>query len=63
MAEVVKIDSGQHPNEVATSKDILEKIRNILLEHDNKESDIPVTHMYWNLLNQYRRLRSQENAN
>jgi len=42
-----------------TSADILEKIKVILVEYDNKESDIPHTHVYWTYLNLYRRLRSQ----
>lgn len=54
---VVKEDKPVH------SSDILEKIKAILFEHDNKETDIPISHGYWHLLNHYRRLRNQENGN
>jgi len=45
-----------------TSSDVHKQIEGILKEYDNKETDIPLNHNYWNLLNQYRRLRSLENA-
>ncbi len=32
----------------------LKRIQEILAEHDNKESDIPVDHGYWELINFYR---------
>ena len=57
---ISKESQDAHVDETTTSKDILKRIQTILLEYDNKETDIPITHGYWNLLNQYRRLRSLE---
>jgi hypothetical protein len=36
--------------------ELLTKIGNILKEYDNKESDIPLNHEYWGLLNRHRGL-------
>lgn len=47
---------------VETAMDVHRKIEAILKEYDGKESDVPLDHIYWNLLNKYRRLRSLENA-
>ena len=44
------------------STSVHKRIEAILKEYDNKETDIPLNHHYWNLLNQYRRLRSEENV-
>lgn len=36
--------------------ELLAKIGDILKEYDNKESDIPLNHEYWGLLNRHRGL-------
>ena len=45
------------------STSVHKRIEAILKEYDNKESEIPLNHHYWNLLNQYRRLRNEEKEN
>ena len=39
-------------------EDTLKQIKQILLDHENRESDIPITHEYWKLLNKYRSLKN-----
>lgn len=39
-----------------TAEDVLKKIQGHLKEHDGMESNIPLKHEYWGLLNLYRRL-------
>lgn len=34
--------------------EILKKVGEILAEYDNKESNIPLNHEYWDLMNRYR---------
>ena len=36
--------------------DLLHKAGDILKEYDNKESNIPLNHEYWDLMNRYRSL-------
>ena len=59
---VTKAAKVAEPEPEVNSASVHKRIEEILKEYDNKESDIPLTHHYWNLLNQYRRLRSEENA-
>ncbi len=66
------LDTKKHDNlshkpepvdEVVNSASVHKRIEAILKEYDNKETDIPLNHHYWNLLNQYRRLRNEEKEN
>jgi len=41
------------------AEEVHEKIRNILAEHNNMESDIPFGNEYWKLLNEYRALTAK----
>ena len=42
-----------------TAKDCLAEIGKILREYNGEESNIPVTHEYWKIVNQYRVLNSK----
>ena len=59
---VTKVVTKPVVDEVVNSTSVHKRIEAILKEFDNKETDIPLNHHYWNLLNQYRRLRSEENV-
>lgn len=41
----------------AEKLEVLKRIQEILKEYDGKESDIPLNHNYWNLVNQYRGMK------
>lgn len=53
----VPVKAEQLPVEEKEKGELLEKIGKILKEHDGLESNVPLDHEYWGLLNRYRAFR------